>query len=888
MRKLYSTFALLFVLVNFSFAQNLSGTISDNEGKPVPFSTVFVRDIRLGTITNERGEYNINIKKGVYTIVFQCLGFETIEKSVSINEGANKLNITLNLKSYELKGVSVKPGSEDPAYPIIRKAIGMAPYYLNQVKEFDAEVYMKGTLKIVKLTWLVKRAMKDEKDAPKEGQLYLQESVNNIHFIAPDKYDQTVKMIRSNFPSGDGDNNEAMQFINASLYDSKIGEIILPLSPYALNHYKFRYEGYSKEKDRIINKIKVTPKRKSKQLVEGYIYIADKYWNIHSANLSVESIVGTINIQQTFGEVDNNIWLPINYTFDIIGKFLGNEGNMRYMSSVKYKTVKINNEIKVPSNLVSQSVQKKLDETSQQQVVKTKPKPQKEVIKEQKRKEKIEKLLEKEELSNKDMYQLATLMAKDAKEADTTKKTLELKDNYKVKVDSLASKADTTQWNQIRPIALNTEELKGMDELRLSVAKKDSLANKKDTVEKKKSIFSKVIFGHSDYDKKTKRSYSFSGLINIDQLKFNTVDGFVTGLSFSYSKPFKNRSFSISPKIAYAFNREAVMGSLSGGFTHSPSRRGNFWYSLGSESVDFNRESGINTFANSVASLAFRTNYMKLYEHQFVEITERLDILNGFESSLKLGYYNRTMLENSTDYSFYPNDKKSYTPNFPINETILGRYNPNHQAFIAKLKLSFTPEYYYRMYNGRKYMVSSNYPTFTLDSRFGVPNVAGSDVKFLQVEVGIKQSIKFGSSNEFSYKVGYGNFLMNDKVYFPDFKHFNTQEIPVMVGDFENSYQFLKYYKYSTSDGYAQGFMNYRSPFLALKYLPWISNRMWNENLYASTLYTKGGKPYWELGYSITEIGLFGGIGVFVGFEGNKFYMWGVKASIKFNGEVSI
>ncbi len=888
MRKIYLTFLVFIVFINSLFAQNLSGTISDNEGKPVPFSTVFVREIRLGTITNEKGEYSLNLKLGEYSIVFQCLGFETVEKNISIKDGSNKLNVTLKLKSYELKGVNVKPGSEDPAYPIIRKAIGMAPYYQNQVKEFEAEVYMKGTLKIVKLMWLVKRAMKDEKDAPKEGQLYLTESLNNIHFTAPDKYDQTVKMIRSNFPSGDGNSNDAMQFINASLYDSKIGEIILPLSPYALNHYKFRYEGYSKEKDRIINKIKVIPRRKSKQLVEGYIYIADKYWNLHSANLSVESIVGTINIQQTFGEVNNNIWLPINYTFDIIGKFMGNEGNVKYVSSVKYKTVNINSDIKVPNNLVSQSVQNKLDETSQQQVVKTKPKSEKEAVKEQKRKEKIEKLLEKEELSNKDMYQLATLMAKDAKESDTTKKTLEIKDNYKVKVDSLARKTDTTVWNQIRPIALNTDELKGMDELRISAAKKDSVNNKKDTVKKKESIFSKVVFGYSNYDKKSKRYFSYSGIVDIEQLRFNTVDGFVTGLSFSYSKPFKKRSISITPKIAYAFNREVFMGSFSGGFSHSPSRRAFLGISAGSESVDFNRESGINTFVNTVASLAFRTNYMKLYEHQYAEIYERFDIMNGFDCSMRLGYYNRTMLENSTDYSFYPKDKNTYTPNLPINDTIFGKYNPNHQAFIAKLSFSYTPEYYYRKFGDRKIMVSSKYPTFTLDSRFGIPEVAGSDVKFLQVEVGVKQSIKFGSSNKFSYKVGFGDFLMNDKIYFPDFKHFNTQEVPVMVGDFGNSFQFLEYYKHSTSSSYAKGFMKLTSPFLALKYLPWVSNRMWNENLYASSLYTRGGKPYWELGYSMTEIGIFGGVGVFVGFEGNKFYMWGVKASIKFDGEVSL
>ncbi|RPH31897.1 MAG: carboxypeptidase-like regulatory domain-containing protein [Bacteroidales bacterium] len=887
MKNLYLTILFLPFFIANSIGQTLSGTINDNEGKPVPYSTVFVKEIRLGTVSNEQGQYSLNLQSGDYSILFQCLGYETTEKKIKIKDGSNKLNVALNTKSYELKGVSVKPGSEDPAYAIIRKAIGMAPYYLNQIKEFEAEVYLKGTLKIVKLTWIVKRAMRNEADAPKEGMLYLQESVNNIHFTAPDKYDQTVKMIRSNFPSGEG-NNGAMQFVNASLYDSKIGETILPLSPYALNHYKYRYEGYSKEGGRIINKIKVTPRRKSKQLVEGYLYIADKYWSIHSANLTIESIVGTISIQQTFGEVEKDIWLPINYNFDIIGKFLGNEGNVKYVSSVKYKTVKINSDIKVPKNLVSLSIQNNLNEASQQQIAKPRTKNPKEAVKEQKRKEKIEKLLEKDDLSNKDMYQLATLMAKDAKAADTTKKNLELKDNFNVKVDSLARKADTTQWNTIRPIALSTDEVQGMEALRLSVAKKDSADSKKDTLPKKKSLFSKVIFGHYWHDKERTKYSSFSGLINTSQLKFNTVDGFVTGMSFSYSKTLKSRSFSLNPQIAYAFNREVMMGRLSGGFSHTPSRRGYVGLSTGSESTDFNRESGINTFGNSVASLAFRANYMKLYEHHFGEIYNRIDLANGFDFLVRFGYYDRRMLENSTDFSFYPKDEKSYTPNLPINDTILGRYSPNHQAFIAKLSFSYTPEYFYRMYKNRKYMVSSKYPTFTLDTRLGVPDIAGSDVKFVQLEFGVKQSISVGSSNNFSYKVAYGDFLMKDKLYFPDFKHFNTQEIPVNIGDFANSFQLLEYYKHSTEYGYAQGFVSYTSPYLALKHLPWISNRMWEENLYASYLYTKGSKPYYEFGYSISQISIFGGIGIFVGFEGEKFQSFGVKASLKFSGEVSI
>ena len=163
------------------------------------------------------------------------------------------------------------------------------------------------------------------------------------------------------------------------------------------------------------------PLRKSKQLFEGYIYIADKYWNIHSADLSVESLVGTIRIQQTFGEVEKNIWLPINHNFDINGKFMGNEGNVKYVSSVKYKSVVENKDIKSPDKFVAEKIAEDNEAAKKIASGNAKQKKPSEVIKDQKRKEKIEKLLEKDNLSNRDMYQLAKLMEKDAKKvADTT------------------------------------------------------------------------------------------------------------------------------------------------------------------------------------------------------------------------------------------------------------------------------------------------------------------------------------------------------------------------------------------------------------------------------------------------------------------------------------
>ena len=51
-------------------------------------------------------------------------------------------DITLNEQLFEIPPVRVSASGRDPAYYIMRKTIGMAPYHMNQVKMYRAEVYI--------------------------------------------------------------------------------------------------------------------------------------------------------------------------------------------------------------------------------------------------------------------------------------------------------------------------------------------------------------------------------------------------------------------------------------------------------------------------------------------------------------------------------------------------------------------------------------------------------------------------------------------------------------------------------------------------------------------------------------------------------------------------
>ena len=85
----------------------------------------------------------------------------------------------------------------------------------------------------------------------------------------------------------------------------------------------------------------------------------------------------------------------------------------------------------------------------------------------------------------------------------------------------------------------------------------------------------------------------------------------------------------------------------------------------GSWSSDFNTSSGISPFVNSVSSLMFKENYMKLYRNDYLNMGVKTDLTNGliFETGLRYDYARK--LENSNNYSMAFQNKSYEANNLP-------------------------------------------------------------------------------------------------------------------------------------------------------------------------------------------------------------------------------
>ena len=91
----------------------LNGYVADNEsGESLIGATVYVNEIKSGTITNPYGFYSITLEEGIYNIDFRYVGYSSITKEINLNS-SQKIDIELQSLDIQLKNVVVSDVAED-------------------------------------------------------------------------------------------------------------------------------------------------------------------------------------------------------------------------------------------------------------------------------------------------------------------------------------------------------------------------------------------------------------------------------------------------------------------------------------------------------------------------------------------------------------------------------------------------------------------------------------------------------------------------------------------------------------------------------------------------------------------------------------------------------
>jgi hypothetical protein len=789
----YSFLIWIFVLL-FSIpqsqviAQRIYGNVTDAAGNILPFSTITIKDNpKFGALANNIADYSISVSPGMYTLICQRVGYEKQEKKVTITDQDIKVDFLLQLQKLMLEEVVISSSGENPAYRVIRNAIKKRPEYLKQVSVFSCGLYSKDLIKLRNLPNKImgqKIDSSDKKnmglDSSGNGIIYLSEAFSNVTSAPPDKLKMEVKQSRVS-----GSNSFGFAFPafinfyenNIDLFKGGVNArgFISPVADGALRYYKYRMMGTYTENGNTIYTIKVTPKRSFEPLFTGIINITDNDWRIHSLDMMVTK----------------NAQLELMDTIKLSQLHAPSNENVW---SVKNQTIYFNIRF-FGIDAVGHNVSVFSD------------------------------------------YEINPKLEK------------KYFDNVVIRYDTAVAKKPKKFWDENRPLPLTEEEK--MDYVRkdsLFKIRQDSFEvnNRIDTLKKRqgkvrwKNIFHAGV-SHTHYSKTNTYRWGINPLLF--GTGYNTVEGLYTDLSGSVTKTLKTKNvLNITPHVRYGFSNERwnswVEVQLTGDIIKNKMNAGRWKWDIeaGKKLVQFNEQEPVAPLTNAFTTLFYGDNPMKVYEKITFHIGYKRNWENGFKLRLKADFNDRIPLQNTTNFSFVKNNKKSFTENWAISKNADTGFN-RHQALVAGVEISMNPGQKYIQYPDRKASMGSDYPTFTARYMKGINHVAGSDVDFDRWELEVSDDANLKILGTFKYKFLAGGFLNREKVFIQDMKHFLSNGIRATTA-YMNGFQLMdSYINSNASDFYSEAHIEHHFNGLLTNKIPYF--KKWNWYLVA------GGNAYY-------------------------------------------
>lgn len=838
------TLLILFFITLYigSFGGGIKGVVNSQDGSPLPFASIYIKQTESGAATDLNGRYEISLKPGQYELFYKYLGYESVSRVIEVGEDFVVVDITLKPETILLKAVTVKAGKEDPAYTIMRKAIAKAKYHTQQIDSYLAHVYIKGKGKLKDYPWLAKKML--EKEGITKDRLFITESVSEIKYTRPNKFEEKVIAV---YTQGANRSASPNNYIFGSFYRPEIAETVSPLSPKAFSYYKFEFLGTIKDGKYDVSKIKVIPRSKGDNVFEGVILIVEDWWSIHSLDLSASKLGIRFQIKQIYNPIEDKAWLPVSQDATVGGKIFGFEFEGSYHATVTGYKITLNPALPLEMHVIDEKLEKEEAKKIKKQFSQ----------KNQQLKERVE---NGKEITNKELKQLTKAYEKAEQEQQ---KEPDVISESKYSVDSLAYKKDSAYWTVARPEPLNKEEVRGYK-------KTDSI----DQVQRKRdegdTLKSKRKHGNKGFrvpDIITGNYYSLGKNSNFQIHSpwggYNTVEGVNAIYRLSYYKRWvkrdttnkdsrpETRRLEISPTFRYAFAREKFTGFLRADYR---TRTSIFRISGGRYIQQFNSSEPIHPFINTFTTLFQGQNWMKIYERDFVDLNYRKTFNSKFTFTTAWSLAKRYELFNNNDYSFNDKSKIRYTPNAPVNAELASTGFADNTAFTGRIGFEGRPWQKFRIRNGVKYRADRSSPVLSLEYRKGFSGVFGSDVDFDLVEVGIRDGIRFGIRGTLDLNLKAGKFLNSRSMYFMDYKHFTGNLTPFSTTDPVGSFRLLDYYNYSTRDQYFSANAHYHFRKFLLSRIPKVRLFGVTENFFVNYLATPYSGNYTELGYGINGI----------------------------------
>lgn len=846
---LKASFSILFLLLfqSLLFAQKsgIKGRIVNQKGEPVSFASVGVEKVALGSMANENGDYQLDVPPGNYTLVFHCIGYQTVKKQIDIRQGYENLDISLSEVVITTKEVTIASRNEDPAYSIMRKAIARAKINQLLLDSYKTQIYIRGSGRVLDLPFAMMYLAK--KNGFDENTVFFTETLEELEFKQPKQYKEKVIAARST--AGSVKINQ--RFLKEDLYNPMFASTTSPLSPRAFGVYRFEYLGAFTDRGHEVFKIKVIPKIKSQNVWEGEIYLIDQLWCIHSAHLKgiVEGF--DVNLAHTYSPLEG-IWLPVQIKQEFRGSVLGIEVEFKYNASLsKYRIVK--NE-KLYAEY--QKIEEELDEKVTKEI---KADPLKLNLKKlEKQDKKILKKMAREYLKEK--YGLK----RKENAQNEIKEPKYVNSNYHFEVDSNATKKDSTFWLENRAVPLTAMEINSfhkLDSIRVIEEKKDSSKKKRQEKPNHFGITNLLTGKHfkvGKLDSLKRKPIEIKYFSPFKDLQFNPVEGYATSLELlaktylkqSTSRTLDNRPYlQFGPTVRYSHGRQKWIGSGQIQVRSGP------WearVSAGTEVKQFNENQTVNPAINSLYALLDTRNFMKLYEADFGKFEVLRRLTNRVETQFSVDWANRIPLTNTRNKGQW-GTSKTFESNQVAMPYVEAKLSGKSISSSFSANIDWYPTLVSSMYNDRQYFRATSSPRISLQFTHAIPGISGSKADFTSAGLSVLKAFSlsdktdlhvFARSTTFLRKVQFGQMdalqvLGNQTLFLGSYPMERFRNLP--------------YYALSSSEATAELHLQLTRSELIFGWLA-LRTKNWKEMVIANGMANVNQPHFWELGYGLDDL----------------------------------
>ena len=830
----YFLFLLLLASVGPLCAQMLSGRITDeNTGEPLPYASIYLQQLGTGATTNVEGRYELKLRPGRNTLVFQYLGYQT--QVIEVQSGRGTLDVSMLPEALDLEEVQVLSGAEDLSYSVIRRAIAKADYHRNQVDRYSADVYLKGIGKVDKIPGLLKKlAPKEERQEIEEvvGRSFTSETTSKITYERPNTFTEEIV---SRYVVGE-ENFSVSGYVFSSFYQPEVAGIVSPLSPRAFAYYKFEHDGVFGDQGELINKIRVIPRSKGEGVFEGDIYIVQGDWSLHSLDLRTYNTGFTIDVKINYNEVEDHIWLPTTTSISGSGGLLGIKLSVQYVANTSNYDIELNPDLGGYIEVIDE---------------KTQPDVAAETRRENRASGYENTLEEGGELTRKELRRLLRSYEEEEQEQQEEPEVVA---NYTFKDDSVTTIRDSAAWEAVRPIPLTAEEIAGYryQDSVARVAKLDSVAEARGqpTVAEQQ---------------KKKNRRPLPGILRwspMPDVVFNPVEGYAVGVKLTKpvnrtiredttTQKLRMGDFSVRSRYGFAWKRL----SWELGYSNWTNNQNKGRYSLtgGRYLSQFNDRPAIDPIINTFTALLRGNNYARLYERAYGEFTYRKRYGDALSLGGRVRYEDRRLVRNFTNHRWGGDEEFAYADNNPFNEEA-GEIMQVRNAALVTVSAAWRPGLKYVVRNGRRELVDDSAPTLGFLVETGLPSIGESASDFTRLQASYRHKFSAGPKGAIHLLLRGGAFIDQTYVDFPDYRHFATSEILLTRLDPIGSYRLLPYYRNSTAEEYAEVYAHYQFRKFLLTQIFELHLMGLKEDLFVNYLYTPTSDHYTEVGYSLDNI----------------------------------